>query len=48
MSSCRVAEVDVLKLDMTLYFGNDLPFLGFGINLWNGVEKSDDFGSSNV
>jgi len=44
----RVTEVDVLKLDVTLHFGNNLPFLGFGIDLWNGIEKSDDFGSGNV
>jgi hypothetical protein len=44
----RVAEVDVLKLNMTLYFGNNLAFLAFEIDIWNGIEKSDDLGSSNV
>jgi hypothetical protein len=40
--------VDALEINTPLYFGNDLPLCRLGVNVWDRIEKSNDFGPSNV
>jgi hypothetical protein len=44
--SCRIPEVNMLKLNMTLNLGviEDFAFRGISVNLWHRVHKYDNIG----